>query len=403
MPRLRGVTLSLLTAVMAGAPVWADDALTGKAYWGSPSVDGGKCCNSLDEVRTNIDRLDRQIIKLMAERGHYVAEAGRFKANPAAVSVPARVEQIILKVKQIGRENGLPEIVAEKAYRAMIAAFEDYEREEWLKRNGEKPRRNRDLAGSAVYIVRMCGRYAITLAPEAMRQLFKYEEQPNFPPRYNIAPTQPVPVVTARDGARHFTLMRWGFIPGWVKEMKDFPLVINVRSETVREKASFKAAFIRRRGLMPADAFYEWHREEGSDGPRKTSTPYMLRRRDGQGFAFAALYETWHSPDGSEIDTAALMNTHANGLIAAIHHRSPVILDAADFDAWLDPASTPDALQRLLKPPADDLLEMVRIGTAINKVANDDASVQIPVLAEARKAPEHRPPPAPPSQQAFEF
>jgi isochorismate pyruvate lyase len=112
-----------------------DDPATRAAFWGTPSVDGGKCCASLLEVRTNIDRLDREIIRLMAERGRYVAEAGRFKANPAAVSAPARVEAVIAKVKTIARENGLAENVAERAYRAMIAAFEDYERDEWTRRN----------------------------------------------------------------------------------------------------------------------------------------------------------------------------------------------------------------------------------------------------------------------------
>ncbi len=117
-------------------PARAQDAAAAHpAYWGAPSVDGGKCCASLVEVRDNIDRLDRQIIALMAERGKYVAEAGRFKADPAAVSAPARVEAIIAKVRAIAHEDGLAESVAERSYRAMIAAFEDYEREEWTRRN----------------------------------------------------------------------------------------------------------------------------------------------------------------------------------------------------------------------------------------------------------------------------
>jgi isochorismate pyruvate lyase len=113
----------------------ADDAATRPAFWGTPSIDGGKCCANLSEVRANIDRLDHEIIRLMAERGRYVAEAGRFKANPAAVSAPARVEEVILKVKAIARQNGLAEDVAERTYRALIAAFEDYERGEWTRRN----------------------------------------------------------------------------------------------------------------------------------------------------------------------------------------------------------------------------------------------------------------------------
>jgi isochorismate pyruvate lyase len=113
------------------------DPATRPAFWGAPSVDGGKCCANLLEVRANIDRLDHDIIRLMAERGKYVAEAGRFKANPAAVSAPARVEEIIAKVRTIAGENGLAESVAERSYRAMISAFEDYERDEWTRRNGK--------------------------------------------------------------------------------------------------------------------------------------------------------------------------------------------------------------------------------------------------------------------------
>lgn len=125
----------LLAPGLDPAQAQDDAAARRPAYWGAPSVDGGKCCASLLEVRDNIDRLDRQIIALMAERGKYVAEAGRFKADPAAVSAPARVEAIIAKVKTIAREDGLAESVAERSYRAMIAAFEDYEREEWTRRN----------------------------------------------------------------------------------------------------------------------------------------------------------------------------------------------------------------------------------------------------------------------------
>jgi len=112
-----------------------DAGATHPAYWGSPSVDGGKCCGSLAEVREHIDRLDRQIIQLIAERGKYVAEAGRFKSDPAAVSAPARVDAILAKVRTIAAEDGLAEAVAERTYRAMIAAFEDFEREEWTRRN----------------------------------------------------------------------------------------------------------------------------------------------------------------------------------------------------------------------------------------------------------------------------
>jgi putative SOS response-associated peptidase YedK len=216
----------------------------------------------------------------------------------------------------------------------------------------------------------MCGRYALILPPEAVRGFFGHAERPNFPPRYNIAPTQPVPVVRALDGVRRFDLMRWGFIPGWVKNLKDFPLVINVRSETAREKPSFRAAFTRRRCLMPADGFYEWHRVGAEN------RPYLFRRPDRSPFAFAALWETWHSIDGSEIDTVALLNTHANGLMSAIHHRCPVILEPSLFDRWLDPATGVDDAFSMLQPPPDDLLEMLRITPLVNKVSHDGPAVQ---------------------------
>ena len=132
--KLRLVAAAAVSLAVA-APACADDAADHPAYWGSPSVDGGKCCATLADVRANIDRIDRQIVALMAERGQYVAEAGRFKADPAAVSAPARVEAIVARAKALAREDGLAESVAERSYRAMIAAFEDYERDEWTRRN----------------------------------------------------------------------------------------------------------------------------------------------------------------------------------------------------------------------------------------------------------------------------
>lgn len=222
----------------------------------------------------------------------------------------------------------------------------------------------------------MCGRYAITLPPDAMRALFAYRQQPNFPPRYNIAPTQPVPVVRLAEGARDFVLMRWGFIPGWVKDVKSFPLVINIRGESAADKPSFRAALTRRRCLMPADGFYEWQRT--GTGRQSENRAWLFRRPDRGLFALAALWETWHSPDGSEIDTVALVNGPANGLMAAIHERCPVIVDPADHDAWLDPNAEARHVVPLLRPPPDDLLEMVRIGSAVNKVVNDGPDVQAP-------------------------
>ena len=121
----------------------------------------------------------------------------------------------------------------------------------------------------------MCGRFVITSPPAALRQIFGYLEQPNFPPRHNIAPTQPIPVVIVENGIRHFRLMRWGLLPAWVKDPRKFTLLINARSETVAEKPAFKNAIRRRRCLIPADGYYEW---QGSEKPKR---PYFIHRRDG--------------------------------------------------------------------------------------------------------------------------
>jgi putative SOS response-associated peptidase YedK len=121
----------------------------------------------------------------------------------------------------------------------------------------------------------MCGRYTIIATPEALRALFGYDEQPNFPPRYNVAPTQPIPVVRLIDGKRHFALVRWGLLPSWVKDPKKFTLLINARGETVAEKPAYRAAMERRRCLIPADGFYEWK----AGTPRKQ--PYYIRAKDG--------------------------------------------------------------------------------------------------------------------------
>ncbi len=228
----------------------------------------------------------------------------------------------------------------------------------------------------------MCGRYALILPPDSVKQEFGYDETPNFPPRYNISPTQPVPIVrhdSTAQGGRRFDLMRWGFIPGWVKDPKTFPLVINVRSETAREKPSFRAAFTRRRCLMPADGFYEWHRTGQGKGAQNNA---YLFRKPGRGvFAFAALWECWSSPDGSEIDTVALVNGGANGLMSAVHDRCPIIIAPKDYTAWLDPSLTADQAFGYCRPPPDDLLDMIRIGNLVNKVANDRPEVQEPFVA----------------------
>src|ERR1700692_3032535 len=160
----------------------------------------------------------------------------------------------------------------------------------------------------------MCGRFVITSPPEALRQVFGYTEQPIFPPRHNMAPTQPIPVVIIESGVRHFRLMRWGLLPAWVKDPRKFTLLINARAETVREKPAFKNAIRRRRCLIPADGYYEWQ----ASGKRKL--PYFIHRRDGAPMGLAGLAETWIGANGEELDTVAIVQGAAGGDLLVRHH-----------------------------------------------------------------------------------
>jgi putative SOS response-associated peptidase YedK len=220
----------------------------------------------------------------------------------------------------------------------------------------------------------MCGRYTLTMTPEEMKRLFRYPETPNFPPRYNIAPTQPIPIVTADHGERHFALVRWGLIPGWVKDPASFSLLINARAETAADKPAFRAAMRHRRCLVPASGFYEWRR-----GPKEKQA-YFIRPRDGRPIAFAGLWEDWMGADGSEVATAAILTTSANALVGPIHDRMPVVVDAADFDAWLDTdGHRPAEVAGLLRPAPDDLFEAIPVSARVGAVRNDDAAVQAPI------------------------
>jgi putative SOS response-associated peptidase YedK len=229
----------------------------------------------------------------------------------------------------------------------------------------------------------MCGRFVITLPPAALRQIFDYAEQPNFPPRFNIAPTQPIPVVMIENGARHFRLMRWGLLPAWVKDPRKFTLLINARSETLLEKPAFKNAVKRRRCLIPADGYYEWQ----ASGPRKR--PYFIHRRDGQPMGFAGLAETWVGPNGEELDTVAIVTTAASADLAVLHHRVPVTIAPGDFDRWLDCRGyDAEDVMTLLTAPAEGEFAWHEVSTRVNRVANDDAQLVLPITAEQMAAEE---------------
>jgi putative SOS response-associated peptidase YedK len=220
----------------------------------------------------------------------------------------------------------------------------------------------------------MCGRYAIISAPEAIRALFGYAEQPNFPSRYNVAPTQPVPIVRLVDGKRRFALVRWGFLPSWVKDPRSFALLVNARGESVNDRPAFRLAMRRRRCLFPADGFYEWRREG------KDRRPFFVRAKSGGPLAFAGLWETWSGPNGEEMETAAIVTTTANRTLASIHDRMPVIIAPDAFDFWLDCNKVDaDTAAALIAPARDDLLEAYEISPAVNRVANDSPELIEPV------------------------
>ncbi len=212
----------------------------------------------------------------------------------------------------------------------------------------------------------MCGRYVITSSPEALRRLFGYTELPNFPARYNVAPTQPVSVVILENGERHFKLMRWGLLPSWVKEPKKFALVINARSETVLEKPAFRSAMKRRRCLIPADGYFEWK----TSSARKR--PHFIHRRDGEPIAFAGLAETWIGSNGEEMDTVAIVTAAAGPDMAELHHRVPVTIEPKDFDRWLDGNLFDEQeASSLLIAPLEGQFLWHEVSTAVNRVSND--------------------------------
>ncbi|TIS58121.1 MAG: SOS response-associated peptidase [Mesorhizobium sp.] len=201
-----------------------------------------------------------------------------------------------------------------------------------------------------------------------------------FPARYNIAPTQPVLMALAgpprAPGSnlpdRQAMLVRWGLIPAWVKDTRAFPLLFNARSEGVLDKASFKTAMRHRRALVPASGFYEWRQSGSTKGQ-----PYWIRPKRGGVIAFAGLVETYAEPGGSEMDTGAILTTHANTGIAHIHDRMPVVIEERDFARWLDcRTQEPRDVLDLLKPAEPDFFEAIPVSDLVNKVANTGPEIQ---------------------------
>ena len=197
----------------------------------------------------------------------------------------------------------------------------------------------------------MCGRFTAKLTWQQIHDLYNITPQaePELAPRYNVAPTQMIPVVRLdKDGQRELAMLRWGLIPSWASDPK---IMINARAETIATAPSFRSAFKKRHRLIPASGFYEWKKLD--DGSKQ---PYLIGMRDGSPFSFAGLWERWEQGD-APIETCTIITGEPNSLAAELHNRMPVILDPDDYDAWLLAADTAIP-QAMLRPFPSQLMQV---------------------------------------------
>lgn len=225
----------------------------------------------------------------------------------------------------------------------------------------------------------MCGRFTLTVDPAELQDIFRETIgetilPKKFAPRFNIAPSQPV-LAIPNDGANAADFFIWGLIPMWAKDPSIGNRLINARGETVADKPSFRGSFKYKRCLILADGFYEWKAAPG----RKTKTPYFIHMNDRKPFAFAGLWDSWESPDGSSLKTCTIITTEPNELMATIHNRMPVILPPRDYAKWLDASpQTPENLLPLLKPYPADAMSAHPVSTLVNKPENDSPELIVP-------------------------
>jgi putative SOS response-associated peptidase YedK len=223
----------------------------------------------------------------------------------------------------------------------------------------------------------MCGRYRLSRRKQVVEEYFDCGlDEPDWSPRFNIAPTQPIPVIrqNPKEPVRELSLVRWGLIPSWAKDSSIAAKMINARSETAGIKPAFCDALKSRRCLIPADGFYEWSRTG------KTKQPYCFEVNDGQLFAFAGLWDRWKEPSGNCVTTCSILTTTPNAVTSAVHDRMPVILDPDSYDLWLDPGMRDvGTASDLLRPYDARLMRCYPISTRINHVANDDEECSAPV------------------------
>ena len=223
----------------------------------------------------------------------------------------------------------------------------------------------------------MCGRYASSRDARDLQSAFQVEDPPEevLPPSWNVAPTDPVYAVLERDGTRRLRVLRWGLVPSWAKDAKGAARMINARRETVAEKPAFRAAYARRRCLVPADGYYEWQ----ADGTRKQ--PWFLTPRDGSPLAMAGLYEVWSAPDGARLWTCTVLTTEAADDLGHIHDRTPLVVPREDWARWLDPARE-DPGDGLLVPAVGGALDAWPVSPAVGNVRNDGPELVEPLATE---------------------
>jgi putative SOS response-associated peptidase YedK len=225
----------------------------------------------------------------------------------------------------------------------------------------------------------MCGRFTLRLTPAELQEFFDLLRVPDFPPRYNIAPTQEVPVVRVDShGERVADLLRWGLVPPWADSPAVGSKMINCRSESAATKPAFRRAFKERRCLVPASGFYEWQ------VAGKTRQPWYLTLTSGRPAAFAGLWEAWKGPDSSILETCTILTTTADDFMGEVHDRMPITLDRSAWSVWLDPdVQDPRALEELLVPSREEW-QRVPVSPLVNHVKNDSPECIRPVSAAKR-------------------
>ncbi|MEZ5064661.1 MAG: SOS response-associated peptidase [bacterium] len=218
----------------------------------------------------------------------------------------------------------------------------------------------------------MCGRYSLITQREDLARALEIAEDLIFAdlaPRWNIAPTQPVPVLRRRGSEPlEMTSLRWGLVPNWAKDLSSGARTINARRETLATKPTFRESFRSRRCAVIADGFYEW-RDVGAGRPK---VPHYIRLRSGDAFTFAGLWDAWRAPDGHVVESCTIVTGPPNELLSTVHDRMPMILDPRRRDAWIDPERTEQELLPLLEPYAANDMEMFAVSRHVNSPANDD-------------------------------